>query len=249
MNQKIFLKKIITEELGRFLNNIKFKLLDHVSELEYDKNDINFSKEKFAYFMLKPDSEKNFCNIINCLEQFDIKEYNIYYTNKWSQISYELYEAHIERTPNFRRIFNSYTATMNEIYSDTALIFVIRSNGDYIELLKKIYNFKLYIRKNIKSFSYAIITNTETIKSIYTEDLPKTKIILQDSKGDEKEIYGFDSIGKYDIHVPNLIHCPDPEEYNVLRELKILEYFGVFKNQLNLYSINKIIKYKTYNVL
>lgn len=204
-------------------------------------------KSSFGYFIVKPDGAKDINGILDDIEdKFDEDMIRYYKIDNFDEVVNELYYKHFdEKGDKFKKSFADYLRALKEIYGNSSLLVLIKSNNkDYDDLGKGILDKKMELRQKFAKTDIAVVTNN-------TELDASNRIVLTDLDFNSMKQRIFKEPGNYRISDFNVIHSPDSDQETVKDELKILYKIGVLKseNMLDKNIIDTIRKYKTFEVL
>ena len=204
-------------------------------------------KSSFGYFIVKPDGAKDINGILDDIEdKFDEDMIRYYKIDNFDEVVNELYYKHFEeKGDKFKNSFSDYLKALNEIYGNKALLIFIESKTkNYDTLGKQILDKKIELRQKFVKKDIAVITNNKS-KEV------SNRIILTDLNFRSVKQRLFTAPGNYRMSDFNVIHSPDSDEKTIKNELRILHKIGVLKseNQLDKIIIDKLKKYKTFEVL
>ncbi len=197
-------------------------------------------KNSYSYFIVKPDGVKYLDDICNTLEgQYaKIKYYAI---DDYKDITKKLYYKHFEsKGESFAKSFDSYLYGLTEIFGNQAILAVVaedRNNLD--ELVHNIHETKTQIREKYVNHNVGIVTN-------YGEGIPNfIRFISEEGEVANPRI--MKSLGIHRISDMNVIHSPDANKEDTLKELQILLDSGIIddKNWINESMLNQMRKYHT----
>lgn len=205
-----------------------------------------------SYFLFKPESEKCFGKMRKYIEQ-NFQKVKYFAVPDWQDVIKKLYHKHYEnKGEKFGDMLESLLAIQNELYGSNAIVALIkddRTSKD--ELLKKIYNTKIYLRNTYsKPNAISIISNADEL------DIPqkrkiKNRVKIIDENCKEKKFKCMNQPGNYRIQFFNYIHSPDPcietsdEEIEILKKAEVLTR----KKLISKNDIDFIAKYRTFEIL
>lgn len=210
--------------------------------------------ENYDYFMLKPESQRYFSEIINYIKKQQIEIKHFYKVEDWKNLSKKLYSEEFKKSDDFETGFESLAYITDCLYGNNAIIAVIKSkeNDDYEQFTKKVLQIKKEIR-NIykKSDSFFFIGNPINMPINATDKKINGTLKLQDQNGNIQEVPKGQEEGMYQFHSFNYIHCPNADKTEINREFEILRNTGVLKpeNIIPNEVVEKIGKYKSFNVI
>lgn len=119
--------------------------------------------ENYDYFMLKPESQRYFLEIINYIKSQEIEIQQFYKVEDWQSLSKQLYSEEFEKNEGFETGFNSLAYITDCLFGNNAIIITIkpRENENYKQFTEKVLKIKKEIRKIYKkSDSFFFIGNT-----------------------------------------------------------------------------------------
>ena len=110
--------------------------------------DFNLDKKRYlyGYLLLKPDSAIYINEIEGIIENFNLKVIKRYLINNFDKESLQFY---IEKDDNYKLIIQNHIDNLVYLFGNNALIYILDGDYSYQELLEKIYNLKLKIRKQL----------------------------------------------------------------------------------------------------
>ena len=118
--------------------------------------------EKLDYFMLKPESQRYFSEILDYIQKQNIEIKQFYKVHDWKSLSKQLYSKEFENNEEFRTGFESLSYITDSLYGNNAIILIIKPKVDMEEneFAEKVVKIKKEIR-NIykKSDSFFLIGN------------------------------------------------------------------------------------------
>ena len=118
--------------------------------------------EKLDYFMLKPESQRYFSEILEYIQKQNIEIKQFYKVNDWKNLSKQLYSKEFENNEEFRTGFESLSYITDSLYGNNAIILLIKPKQDMDEeqFKEKVVKIKKEIR-NIykKSDRFFLISN------------------------------------------------------------------------------------------
>lgn len=139
--------------------------------------------ENYDYFMLKPESQRYFKEIINYIKSKNIQIHEFYKVNDWRNLSKKLYSEEFKKSEDFETGFESLAYITDCLYGNNAIIVVIKpnENEDYMEFTQKVLQVKREIR-NIykKSDSFFLIGNPINMPITATDKKINGALKLQD---------------------------------------------------------------------
>ena len=210
--------------------------------------------ENYDYFMLKPESQRYFSEIINYIKEQNIQIDRFYKVNDWKNLSKKLYSEEFKKSDDFETGFESLAYITDCLYGNNAIIAVIKPNEDegYEQFTKKVLQIKREIRELYKkSDSFFFIGNPINMPIDAADKKVNGKIKLQDQNGNLQEVPKGHEDGMYQFHSFNYIHCPNANEGEIKREFEILCDTGVLvpENIVSDEAVEQIGKYKSFNVM
>lgn len=204
---------------------------------------IRYEKNKISYFILKPNSARNYTNIINEIEKlFTIEgQYAIFDYDKINMLLHHGQESAIKYLIPISRYYYDYCGNY------AILILISKKNIIYEDMCKQVCKLKKKIRELLHNNYFSFIFDVSKIGELnckqHIEILSDSdKIIKKDSMNQS---------GTFMIFYINELHSPDSTIENTIQELKLLVEQGILdeKNQINSEIINSIRKYKSYEFL
>lgn len=197
-------------------------------------------KRNYSYFIIKPDGMKFFDDICDNIEQkFSSVKY--YAIEDYKDIIKKLYYKHYQnKGEKFSKSFESYLYGLTEIFGNQAILAVVANTEmNYEDFVRSVYETKLEIREKYVNDNIGIVTNYG--------DGEKNYIKLVSEYGEEKSPRIMKELGNHRISDINVIHCPDANIEDTLRELDILSKEGIIddKNMIMLSMIKQMRKYQT----
>ena len=210
--------------------------------------------EKYDYFMLKPESQRYFSEIINYIKQQNIQIHQFYKVNDWKNLSKKLYSEEFKKSDDFETGFESLAYITDCLYGNNAVIALIKpgENENYEQFTEKVLQIKKDIRNLYKkSDSFFFIGNPINMPIQAADKKVNGKIKLQDQNGNLQEVPKGHEDGMYQFHSFNYIHCPNPNVGEIEREFEILCNTGVLtdENVISNDMVEEISKYKSFNVI
>lgn len=119
--------------------------------------------ENYDYFMLKPESQRYFSEIINYIKKQEIEIEQFYIVDDWKSLSKQLYSEEFKKNEGFETGFESLAYITDCLYGNNAIIATIKPKDteNYKQFTEKVIQIKKEIR-NIykKSDSFFFIGNT-----------------------------------------------------------------------------------------
>jgi len=203
-----------------------------------------FMKRNYSYFIIKPDGVR-FINRIYIRFNDSFQEIRLFRIEDYESVIKKLYFRHYQaKGDKFAKSFEQYLYASRSLFGKQALLAIVadKSNEDYDEFRKKVYNTKMAIREEFANMNVSIISN-----EISQEPNNYIKIVNQD--GEEIQSVYSGKKGNYRISKLNIIHCPDSDLQSTSEELKILCDIGVINenNLLGKKNIDELLKYGTLN--
>ena len=107
--------------------------------------------EKLDYFMLKPESQRYFSEILDYIQKQNIEIKQFYKVNDWKSLSKLLYSKEFENNEEFRTGFESLSYITDSLYGNNAIILIIKPNVDM----------------NEKEFAEKVVKIKKDIRNIY----------------------------------------------------------------------------------
>lgn len=197
-------------------------------------------KRKYSYFIIKPDGIRFLDEICSTIEQkfSSIKYYAI---EDYTSITKKLYYKHYEKQgESFAKSFESYLYGLTQMFGNQAILAVVADEKmDYDELTQSIYDTKNEIRKKYVNNNVGIVTNYGEGEKNYI------KIISEDGKENSPRI--MKKLGNHRISDLNVIHSPDNNKEDNLKELRIILQQGIIddKNLITTKMMKQMRKYRT----
>lgn len=197
----------------------------------------------YSYFLIKPDGIKYLKEIREHINSKGFDRELYFAVNDWEKVQKDLYEEHYKKE-SFRDSYQAFIDAEKILYGNRAIAMIVASKGEgYQELMDKVYQTKLEIRKDL-AYRVGLVTIANEFN-----DKKANQILIAEEQGRKiKKVKRFDGQNKrYRLGHLDVIHCPDPEKETTLRELNKLFNQGVISDE-NLISqklINNIEKYKT----
>lgn len=105
--------------------------------------------EKLDYFMLKPESQRYFSEILDYIQKQNIEIKQFYKVHDWKNLSKQLYSREFENNEEFRTGFESLSYITDSLYGNNAIIIVIKPSTDMDE--KQFAEKVLHIKKEIRN--------------------------------------------------------------------------------------------------
>jgi len=200
------------------------------------------------YFMIKPDGAKYLNEVMEMLETENIKVF-FFALRDWERVASILYDAHMEWTPNFSKIFKAYANVLRELYTNMGIVGVVIDTDP--EINNKLFNLKCKVRANHRNGQFIVLSDFCKMGGREIEDLPKTTFEVITESGKKVKIKGINTKGFHSVHDLNILHCPDPVDKKIERELKVLSSSGVLDkgNILTPKILKEIIHYETFNFI
>ena len=81
--------------------------------------------EKLDYFMLKPESQRYFSEILDYIQKQNIEIKQFYKVNDWKSLSKLLYSKEFENNEEFRTGFESLSYITDSLYGNNAMALAI----------------------------------------------------------------------------------------------------------------------------
>lgn len=119
--------------------------------------------ENYDYFMLKPESQRYFAEIIDYIKKQDIEIEQFYIVNDWKNLSKQLYSEEFKNNDGFETGFESLAYITDCLYGNNAVIATIKPKNkeNYKQFTEKVLQIKKEIRDIYKkSDSFFFIGNT-----------------------------------------------------------------------------------------
>lgn len=172
-------------------------------------------KRNYSYFIIKPDGIRFLDDICNTIEQ-RYQSVRYYAIDDYEEIIKKLYYKHYKsKGEKFAKSFEAYLYGLREVFGNNAIMALVAdSTGEYGELMQSIYQTKLQIRDRYVNNNIGIITNYG--------DGQKNYIRIVSEEGLEQQPRIMKGLGTHRISDINIIHCPDANREDTLRELNIL---------------------------
>lgn len=140
--------------------------------------------ENYDYFMLKPESQRYFKEIINYIQSKNIQIHQFYKVDDWRSLSKKLYCEEFKKSEDFETGFESLAYITDCLYGNNAIIVIVKPNAneDYSKFTEKVLQAKREIR-NIykKSDSFFFIGNPINMPITATDKKINGTLKLQDT--------------------------------------------------------------------
>lgn len=197
-------------------------------------------KRHYSYFIIKPDGIRFLGDICDTIEK-RYQSVRYYAIEDFEDIIKKLYYKHFEQKgEKFAKSFEAYLYGLRELFGKNAiLVLVADGQRDYNELMQSVYETKFEIRSKYVNDNIGIVTNYG--------DGPKNQIKMVSEDGLEKSPRIMKGLGRHRISDMNIIHCPDPNKEDTLKELQILMEQSIIddKNMIMEQMINLMKRYRT----
>lgn len=197
-------------------------------------------RRNYSYFIIKPDGIRFLDDICNTIEQ-KYQSVRYFAINDYEDIIRKLYYNHFARKgEKFSIPFTSYLYGLRELFGNYAImVLVADSTTEYDELMKSIYDTKIEIRKKYVNNNVGIITDYGDGQKNYV------KIVSEDGTEERPRI--MNGLGRHRISDINIIHSPDPNLKDTIKELSILSQQGIIddKNMIMEQMMQQMRKYRT----
>ncbi len=205
--------------------------------------------ENLDYFMLKPESQRYFSEILDYIQKQNIEIKQFYKVHDWKNLSKLLYSREFENNEEFRTGFESLSYITDSLYGNNAIILIIKPSVDMEEkeFAEKVVKIKKEIRDIYKkSDRFFLIGNALNMPINDNDKKINGTIKIQDASGSLQEVPKGNEKGMYQFHSFNYVHCPD--EAQVQREFQILNEKGILneENMISAGEIEEIKKYKSF---
>ena len=204
---------------------------------------MNKINRHYSYFLIKPDGIRKLREISQYIEEKEFDRIIYFAVNDWERLQKDLYEEHYKKE-GFADSYQAFIEAEKNLYGNKAIALLVASErGSYQELMDKVYQSKLDIRRKL-AYKIGLVTISDE------QDKNKAnKILLSEKQGRVlKSPKRFDNEHKkYRLSHLDVIHCPDPKKEVNLEELRKLFNQGVIKDE-NIISnelLRNIVKYKT----
>ncbi len=203
-------------------------------------------KRSYSYFIIKPDGIRYIDDI--CKEIENEFESIIYYNlDDFADITRKLnYKNYEQKGENFKKIYDEYLYGVNQIFGNKGLLILLGDTRiSQQELVEKVYEKKIELRKKYINENVGIATNYEPEKA-----KKKNYIRIIEEDGTQKNPRIMKELGNHRISDLNTIHSPDPNIEDTIAELKIIDEQNIIteENRIIPEIMNKIKKYKTLNI-
>lgn len=195
----------------------------------------------YSYFLVKPDGIKRLDEICAEIEhKFQAVQY--YYIEDFAKTTKKLYQQHYTtKGKEFAESFGSYLYGLQELFGNkTILALVADTTNSYEELVRRVYETKIQIRKKYVNNRVGIITDYGTRNKNYVRFLS--------DKGELKKPRIMQEYGNYRVNNMNVIHSPDADIHITLEELKMLVEEGIIEEE-NLITRDRLMKMRKYKTV
>ena len=206
-------------------------------------NELRYKDIKISYFILKPNSARNYEIIINEIEK------NFCILNQFAILNYDFVNNKLhENQLNSQKYLVPISKYYNDYYGNYAMLVLVgKRNIDYSDFCVEVCKLKKQIRNLFKRDYVSLVFDTSNIG---VENFRQTIEILS-CNGKIVKKDAMNRCGTFMIFSVNEIHSPDITVEDTINELKLLHSLGIFskKNKLDTETITKLRKYKTYEFL
>ena len=197
-------------------------------------------KRNYSYFIIKPDGTRFLDEICHTIEH-RYQSVRYYAIEDFKETIKKVYYKHFERKgENFKQSFQSYLYGIREIFGNYGIMVLLAdSTGQYDELMQSVYRTKMEIREQYVNNNIGIVTNYG--------DWERNYIKMMSEDGQEQTPRIMNTLGTHRISDLNIIHCPDPNKEDTLKELNILLKSGVIddKNMITEQMMQQMRRYQT----
>lgn len=206
-------------------------------------NELRYNDPKISYFILKPNSIRNYAIIIDEIE----KNFNI--VNQYAILDYNKVNTLLHKNQSNSR---KYLIPISKYYIDYygnygILVLIEKDNIFYSDFCVEVCQLKQKIRNMLKQDYFSFIFD---ISKLGEENYRQTIGILSCND----KIIKKDSINKngtFMIFSINELHSPDFTLQNTINELNLLASLDIFEetNKIDFEILTNIRKYKTFEFL
>ena len=197
-------------------------------------------KRSYSYFMIKPDGMRFLDNICDTIEQ-RYSSVRYYAVDDYIEITKKLYYKHYQnKGEKFAKSFDAYLYGLTELFGNQAIMILVADhNRNFEELTQSVYDTKNEIRDKYVNHNIGIVTNYGNGNQNYI------KFISEEGKEETPRI--MKELGNHRISDMNIIHSPDANKEETLKELNILSQAGILddKNRILLDMMQQMRKYQT----
>ena len=204
----------------------------------------NRCKRIYSYFIIKPDGIRYLEGIREKIEKKHkiFKSVKYYGIQDFEQIIKKLYYKHYaKKGDKFAKSFESYLYGLKDIFGNYGILVLVSAvNTDYETLAQAVFNTKVEIRQAYVNHNIGVITNYGDGEENFIRFISKT--------GENKSPRIMKDLGTHRLSDMNVIHCPDPNMHDTLKELEIiLSQEGLIddRNMISEEIMEKMIKYTT----
>jgi len=207
----------------------------------------------YNYVLFKPDSQRDFNEILEMMPKNNLKPYKYYFVHDWKKVSEILYKEQFDQNVNFKLSFESLAYIVNNLFGNKGVICIIKKedNQELQDFVNNVLDFKIRVRERYcKKDEIILVANVDKMPIDRLQVRNNGKIRLIDSNGQLKEVKRYKKEGLYKFHSLSYIHCPDADIIKVLDEMNLLHNEGIIatQNEISIGQLNEIKKYRTFNV-
>lgn len=215
------------------------KFVDSINN--YRKLKIN--AYKYSYIIVKPNGTRHF-------EMYttELKKYGFEIMGYYAITDYETINMKLHTNPEVWRYLIPVNKMFNDCYGNYAiLILIAKKNVSYIEFVKQVNDFKIYVRS---LFKLDYVSNIFDISKVF-KDNQEQRVVIVDKFNNEVSKHEMNESGTFFVFSVNSIHTPDAEVDVTVEELMILieEKVITERNVISSNIIESIIRYKTFEFL